>query len=85
MLSKTERNYLSRAYLPRPDHKRVLDHRIRKKLDTFLMLELPLLNSSGVTKFSNIVTENSNIETASTKRNVVRSAGIEPATFSLGS
>ena len=60
MLSKTEREYLSKKYLPSDSHKRVLDHKIRKKIKEFFMLELPLIQGSSVTDFGNLVTEFSN-------------------------
>ena len=84
MLSNTERDHLSGKYVPNSVHIQVPVHRIRKKINTFLMLELPLMKSSGITEFSNNVTENSNAVDFSLE-NWMRSAGIEPATFSLGS
>ena len=60
MLSKTERNYLSGLLTPSHSHKRVLDHRINKKLKEFFRLEFPLIQNSSVTDFSNNVTEFSN-------------------------
>ncbi len=57
---ETEREYLSGKYLPSKSHRRLLNHRIRNKLQKFLMLELPIVQGSGVTDFGNTVTEFSN-------------------------
>ena len=59
VLSKTERNYLSGIISPSSAHKRVLNHRINKKLRDFFNLEFPLIQNSDITEFSN-VTECSN-------------------------
>ncbi len=61
MLSKTEREYLAGKYLPSKSHRRVLNHRIKKKMKEFFMLELPILQGSGITDFGNTVTEFSNM------------------------
>ena len=60
VLSKTERGYISGIFSPSYAHKRVLDHRINKKLKEFFRLELPLIQNSSVTTFVNIMTEFSN-------------------------
>lgn len=57
MLSKTEREYLEGLYLPSKSHRRVLNHRIGKKLREFLMLELPQIQNSQITDFGKGVTE----------------------------
>ena len=54
MLSKTEKEYMLGNYVPTKNHKRVLDHRINKKLIDFFRLELPLIQNSVVTDFRNI-------------------------------
>ncbi len=59
MLSKTERAYLTGVFSPSYAHKRVLDHRIKKKINEFYKNEFPLIQKSSVTNFSNI-TEFSN-------------------------
>ena len=60
MLSKTEREYLLGMFFPSSTHKRVLDHRIKKKINEFYKNELPLIQNSSVIDFSNTVTEFSN-------------------------
>jgi hypothetical protein len=60
MLSKTEREYLSGTFSPTYSHKRVLNHRIRKKLKELFNLELPLIQNSNVTEIRNYVTKFSN-------------------------
>ena len=60
MLSKKERDYLLGVFSPSYSHKRVLNHRINKKLKDFFNSELPLIQNSSVTDFSNNVTEFSN-------------------------
>ncbi len=64
MLSKTERNYISGTFSPSYAHKRVLDHRINKKLKDFYKNELPVIQNSSVIEFSN-VTEFSNTKSTS--------------------
>ncbi|MCP8306459.1 MAG: hypothetical protein H3Z49_05090 [archaeon] len=63
MLSKTEREFLIGKAVSY-GHKRKLIHTIRKKVKTFFMLELPLIQNSPydkiVTEISNNVTKNSN-------------------------
>ena len=54
MLSKTERAYLTGVFSPSYAHKRVLDHRIKKKINEFYKNELPLIQNSTVTDFSNV-------------------------------
>ncbi|EPA06076.1 hypothetical protein BG20_I1809, partial [Candidatus Nitrosarchaeum limnium BG20] len=46
MLSKTERNYLSRKINPNKNYEYKILYSIRKKLKEFYHLELPLINSS---------------------------------------
>jgi hypothetical protein len=60
MLSKTERDYLSGVFCPSYAHKRVLDHRIKKKINEFYKNELPLIQKFSVNDSSNNVTEFSN-------------------------
>jgi hypothetical protein len=60
MLSKAERNYLSGKISPSFTHKRVLEHRIKKKFDKLLKSELPLIQNSSVTEIRNYVTKFSN-------------------------
>jgi hypothetical protein len=60
MFSKTERGYLSGIISPSNIHKRVLDHRIKKKINEFYKNEFPLIQNSSVIDFSNSVTEFSN-------------------------
>ncbi len=63
MLSKRERDYLLGKCIPSYAHKRVLDHRIKKKINEFYKNELPLIQNSTVMEFSNSVTEFSNNKT----------------------
>ena len=60
MLSKTERGYLSGVYTPSYAHKRVLDHRIKKKINEFYKNEYSLIQkfsvSDLVTMLRNLVT-----------------------------
>ncbi len=72
MLSKTEREFLQGSHHPSSNHKRFLNHKIKKKLKEFYQLELPLIQNSSVSDFTNIVREftntsnnNSNKETIS--------------------
>ncbi len=60
MLSKTERNYLLGIISPSYAHKRVLDHKIKKKIELFYKNELTLIQNSNVIDFGNTVTEFSN-------------------------
>ena len=64
MLSKKERDYLSDQLEISKSYQRVLNHKIRKKLREFYMLELPLIQRSTVTEFGNAVTENGNATSA---------------------
>ena len=57
MLSKTEREYLSGTYSPSYAHKRVLDHKIKKKIKEFFQLELPLIQNAIVSDFVNTVSK----------------------------
>ena len=66
MLSRTERDYLSGKIDISQSHKRVLKYKIKNKLRDFYMLELPLIQQSGITEFNNIITENNNAEANST-------------------
>ena len=60
MFSKTERDYLMCKVTPSYAHKRVLDHRIKKKISDFYKNEYPLIEKFSVNNFSNNVTEFSN-------------------------
>ena len=60
MFSKTELDYLSGTLSPSSAHKRVLDHRIKKKINEFYKNEYSLIQNSSVIDFSNTVTEFSN-------------------------
>ena len=60
MFSKTEKNYLSGSFLPSYAHKRVLDHRIKKKISQFYKNEFPLIEKFSVTDFSNITNFSNN-------------------------
>jgi len=55
MLSRREREYLQGNFIPNNAHKRVLNHKIRKKLQAFMKFELPLIKNSHVTEISNYV------------------------------
>ncbi len=48
-------------------------------MKNFFMLELPLLQKSGITEFYNGITENNNAEVKPQKLR----AGFDPATFTL--
>ena len=72
MLSKTERNYLSDKIQLSNNHKRFLNYKIKKKLKEFYQLELPLIQNSSVSDFTNVISKfantfdnNSNKETIS--------------------
>ena len=82
MLSKTERDYLLGTISPSHAHKRVLDHRINKKLKEFFRLELPLIHNSSVTDFRNNVTEFSNDIFHDEEKLKVRK-GVEPLCISF--
>jgi hypothetical protein len=60
VFSKTERDYLSGLFSPTYAYKRVLDHRIKKKVFDFYKNEFPLIQKFSVSDFSNNVTEFSN-------------------------
>ena len=62
VLSKTERDYLSGKLTMSKSYERVLKYRIKIKLKQFFMLELPLIQKSGITEFYNAITENNNAE-----------------------
>jgi hypothetical protein len=59
MFSKSERNYILGTFFPSESHKRVLNHRIKKKINEFYKNEFELIQKFSVTKISNI-TEFSN-------------------------
>lgn len=74
MLSKVERQYLVDPVSMPAGYAYVLEHRIRKKLSQFYMLEMPLiLQHPNLTEFHNDLTKN--IKKLRT--------GSEPATFTL--
>ena len=79
MLSKTERQYLQGNFIPTNAHKRVLNHKIRKKLQTLLKLELPLMQNSYVTEISNYVTKFDNTNS----QNMEVPEGVEPPCISF--
>ena len=79
MLSKTEREYLQGNYIPTNAHKRVLNHKIRKKLQTLIKLELPLMKNSPVIEISNYVTKFDNVNS----QNMEVPEGVEPPCISL--
>ena len=60
MFSKTEQNYISGSFSPSNSYKRVLEHRIKKKIDDFYQNEFPLIEKFSVSNISNNVTEFSN-------------------------
>ena len=60
MLSKTEREFLQGNYHPSTNHKRFLRHKIKKKLREFYQLELPLIQNSSVSDFTNVVSDFTN-------------------------
>lgn len=73
MLSKAERQYLADPVNTPTSYAYVLEHRIKKKLRQFYMLELPLiLQHPNLTNFCNSLAENDKLRT-----------GSEPATFTL--
>lgn len=78
MLSKTERSYISGIFSPSYAYKRVLNYRINKKLNDFFRSELPLIQKSTVTTFSNIVTEfgNNHCTEAHTSREATTENGL---------
>lgn len=53
MLSKTEREFLQGSYKPSASHKRFLRYKIKKKLREFYQFELPLLQNTNVSEFTN--------------------------------
>ncbi len=79
MLSKTERQYLQGNFIPTNAHKRVLNYKIRKKLQTLLKLELPLMKNSHVTEISNYVTKFGNTNS----QNMEVPEGVEPPCISF--
>jgi hypothetical protein len=60
MLSKTEKQFLEGNYAPSANHRRFLRHNINKKLKEFYELELPLLQNTNVSEFTNGVSEFTN-------------------------
>ena len=79
MLSRKEREYLQGNFIPTNAHKRVLNHKIRKKLQTLLKLELPLMQNSYVTEISNYVTKFGNVNS----QNMEVPEGVEPPCISF--
>ncbi len=73
MLSKRERNFLEGQKDHSKSYSYVLEHRIKKKLQQFYRLELPLIEQSqNLTEFHNNLTEKYKLRT-----------GSEPVTFTL--
>ena len=73
MLSSRERNYLENHLNYSKSYSYVLEHRIKKKLQHFYRLELPLIEQSqNLTEFHKNLTENNKLRT-----------GSEPVTFTL--
>ncbi len=60
MLSKTEKQFLEGNYAPSASHRRFLKHKINKKLKKFYQIELPLLQKTNVSEFTNGVSEFTN-------------------------
>ena len=60
MLSKTEREFLQGKYQTTISHKRFLNHKIKKKLKEFYQLELPLIENTSVSDYTNIASEFTN-------------------------
>ena len=80
MLSRIERDYLSRKLAVSQSYGYVLDHRIRHKVKQFLRLELPLImQNENLTEFYNDLTENNNVN----ENNIKLRTGFDPATFTL--
>ena len=74
MLSKVERQYLADPIATPVSYSYVLEHRIKKKLRQFYMLEMPLiLQHPNLVEFHNNLAEN----------NKKLRTGSEPATFTL--
>ncbi len=73
MLSKIERDFLEGNNNYSKNYGYVLEHRIKKKLQQFYRLELPLIEQSpNLTEFHKNLTENNKLRT-----------GSEPVTFTL--
>ena len=73
MLSTCERNYLENSTDYSKSYGYIMNHRIRKKLQKFYRLELPLIEQNqNLTGFHKNLTENNKLRT-----------GSEPATFTL--
>ena len=83
MLSKTEREYLQGKYQPTNAHKRFLNHRIKKKLKEFYQLELPLIQNTNVSDFTNIVSEftNNSIDNSITIGSLERGTNPRPNAY----
>ena len=80
MLSKTERKYLQgNADSISGNHRRFIKFKIKNKLRDFYMLELPLIQSAGVSEFNNIIMEFNNVKLENCKLRT----GFDPATFTL--
>ena len=86
MLSKKERDYISGKLDVSSVYARVIEHRIKKKLERFFRLEMPMImQNHTVTEFCNKITKNSNLEEVNEKPEgclIVGAAGFEPATSS---
>ena len=78
MLSKTEREYLEGKFQLSSSYRRVLNHKIRKKLKEFFMLELPLIKNSTVTEFGNVIMEFNNTSSNQTEENERRERDSNP-------
>jgi hypothetical protein len=75
MLSKTERKFLQGNYKGSKNNVRFLKYKINKKLKEFYEIELPLLQNSCVSGFTNIVSEFDN-----TSRSDVANKSLERGT-----
>ncbi len=53
MFSKTERKFLQGNYEISASHRRFLRYKIKKKLQEFYKIELPLLQNTSVSEFTN--------------------------------
>ena len=60
MFSKTERGFLQGDYEPSASHRRFLRYKIKKKLKEFYKFELPLLQNTNVSEFTNTISEFAN-------------------------
>ena len=66
MLSKREREYLSGDLKVSKQYRRVLEYRIREKLNQFITKDLTLLQKTNVTEFRNSITGFSNSKALNT-------------------